>query len=137
MDKSKIQIVMYIGSGSKSCRQMLKKLRANGYNPIVKYLNSTELHEDEIKYMLFKGGIEILSDRTDAYTYIESELDDMTMNELIAFIQKYPLILKRPMVFTPFTMTMGYTDELSDDLLERIERSYIKLEKRRHNENHK
>ena len=84
-------------------RNALAMLRASGENPsIIEYLKKP-LHASEIKQLLEKlnvGVRSILREKGTLYAELGLDDDKLSDKELIAFIEKYPILLNRPIVIT-------------------------------------
>lgn len=72
------------------------------------------MREDEIKYLLSRcenGTQDIISTRSNAYRSLNKNFDDMSMNELIMFIQDNPSVLKRPIILSKNSVVVGFDEE--------------------------
>ena len=96
-------LLLYTSSGCASCRKAKQWLKDNHIQFIEKNIFTTLMREDEIKYLLSRcenGTQDIISTRSNAYRSLNKNFDDMSMNELIMFIQDNPSVLKRPIILS-------------------------------------
>jgi regulatory protein spx len=81
---------------------------------IEKNIFSSTLNEDELKNMLAKtenGTDDIISKRSKIVREKNIDFEDMTINEVIAFIQENPSVLKRPIIVDERRLQAGYNEE--------------------------
>lgn len=107
-------IILYTAPGCASCRKAKQWLKDNDMNFIEKNIFTTLLKEDEIKYLLQRtenGTEDIISTRSKAFQLLHMDLDDLSMKELVDFIQKNPSVLKRPIMINERNIVVGYDDD--------------------------
>ena len=78
------------------------------------------LSEKEIKYLLMRtdnGAEDIISKRSKIMQESPIDLDDLSISELITFIQRHPSVLKRPIVMNQRSFLIGYDEEEIDAFL--------------------
>ena len=81
---------------------------------VEKNIFNTLLKENEIKYLLQRsenGTEDIISTRSKAFQALERSLDDLSIAELVDFIQQNPSILKRPIIVNEQSFVVGYDDD--------------------------
>lgn len=107
-------IILYSSPGCASCRKAKKWLKEHDLQFVEKNIFSTILKEDEIKYLLKRsenGTEDIISVRSRPFQELGRDLEDMTMQEVISFIQKNPSVMKRPIIVNKNSFLVGYDDD--------------------------
>lgn len=110
-------VLFYTSPGCSNCRKAKKWLDENHIHYIEKNVFSSDLTEQEIKYLMARcenGTEDIISTRSKTYALLNGRIDDMTISELTSFIHENPSILKRPILLSERSMAVGYDhDELT------------------------
>lgn len=107
-------IILYTSPGCASCRKAKQWLKDNEMEYVEKNIFNTLLKENEIKYLLQRsenGTEDIISTRSKAFQALERSLDDLSMAELVDFIQQNPSVLKRPIIVNEQSFVVGYDDD--------------------------
>ena len=94
-------IVVYTSPGCASCRKVKQWLKERNLPYIEKNIFTTLLNETEIRHLLMRsenGSEDIISKRSKIIQQNAIDLDDMTISELVHFIQENPSVLKRPII---------------------------------------
>lgn len=107
-------IILYSSPGCASCRKAKQWLKDNTLEFVEKNIFSTILNKDEIKYLLNRsenGTEDLISTRSKAFQQLGKGLDELTINDLIKFIQQNPSVLKRPIIINAKSMVVGYDDD--------------------------
>jgi len=107
-------IVVYTSPGCASCRKVKQWLKDRDLKFVEKNIFSTLLNESEIKHLLMRsenGTEDIISKRSKIIQERKLNIDEMSMNELVRFIQLNPSILKRPIILNEKTFLVGYDEE--------------------------
>ena len=108
---------IYTVPSCSSCRKVKKWFYDQNIPFIEKNILSKRITDEEIKNMLLlseNGTDDIISKRSNQIKRDNVDVDSMTVNELIAFIQANPTILKRPIIVDDTKMVVGYNpDEIS------------------------
>ena len=108
---------IYTVPSCSSCRKVKKWFLDQNIPFIEKNILARPIRDEEIKDMLLlseNGTDDIVSKRSNAIKRDGVDVDSMTINELIAYIQKNPTILKRPIIVDDTKMVVGYNpDEIS------------------------
>lgn len=107
-------IVIYTSPGCASCRKVKNWLRDHNLKFLEKNIFHTFLNENEIKHLLMRsenGTEDIISKRSKVIQETNIDIDELSMNELIKFIQDNPSVLKRPIVLNEKTFLVGYDEE--------------------------
>ncbi len=107
-------IVVYTSPGCASCRKVKQWLKDRQLPFVEKNIFKTLLDEDEIRYLLMRsenGTDDIISKRSKIITESKIDIDSMSVNEVIHFIQENPSVLKRPIIFDERSFQVGYDSE--------------------------
>jgi regulatory protein spx len=107
-------VLFYTSPGCASCRKAKRWLEDNRIDFVEKNIFSNLLSEAEIKFLLSRcenGTQDIISTRSKAYAALKTDLDSMSVQQLIRFIQKNPSVLKRPIMLSEHNMVIGYDDD--------------------------
>lgn len=113
-------IVLYSSPGCASCRKVRQWLKEHNLKFIEKNIFTSMLSEKEIKYLLMRtdnGAEDIISKRSKVMQESSVDLDDLSISELITFIQRHPSVLKRPIVMNQRSFLIGYDEEEIDAFL--------------------
>lgn len=107
-------IVLYTSPGCASCRKVKKFLHENGLEYIEKNIITLPLNEIELKHLIQRsenGTSDIISTRSKIIRESGVDLEKMTINELIRFIQTNPTVLRRPIIVSSKNFQIGYDEE--------------------------
>ncbi|MEG0277299.1 MAG: transcriptional regulator Spx [Coprobacillus sp.] len=107
-------IRIYTAPSCASCRKVKSWLKDHQIPYVEKNIFSTLLRESELKELLERsenGTDDIISKRSKIIKENKVEIDDMSVNELIHFIQQNPSILKRPIIIDERRFQVGYNAE--------------------------
>lgn len=107
-------ILLYSSPGCASCRKAKQWLKDQNLKFVEKNIFSTILKEDEIKYLLNRtenGTEDLISTRSKAYQEIGQDVNEMSIKDLVAFVQKNPSVLKRPIIISDKSIVVGYDDD--------------------------
>lgn len=107
-------IVVYTSPGCASCRKVKAWLKERNLKFIEKNIFTTSLNEGEIKYLLTRsenGTEDIISKRSKIIQETKLDLDEMSIKELVSFIQVNPSVLKRPIIINERNFMVGYDEE--------------------------
>ncbi|MBQ7223709.1 MAG: transcriptional regulator Spx [Erysipelotrichaceae bacterium] len=110
-------LVIYTSPGCASCRKAKAWLKERKVPFTEKNIFSTVLNEKEIRFLLARsenGTDDIISKRAKIIKESNIDIDSMSVNELIRFIQNNPSVLKRPIVIDEKRMMVGYDSEEID-----------------------
>lgn len=113
-------IVLYTSPGCASCRKVRQWLKDRNLKFIEKNIFTSVLSEKEIKHLLMRsenGTEDIISRRSKVMQEAQIDLDELSMNELIMFIQRHPSVLKRPIIMNEKSFLVGYDEEEIDAFL--------------------
>ena len=107
-------IVVYTSPGCASCRKVKQWLNQRGLKYIEKNIFTSVLNENEIKHLLMRsenGTEDIISKRSKIIQETNLDIEELSLKELVAFIQKYPSVLKRPIILNERNFLVGYDEE--------------------------
>lgn len=107
-------ITIYTSPSCSSCRKVKKYFDDNNIPYKEKNILSQPLKDDELKELLMKsenGTEDIISTRSKIIKEGNVDIENMSINELIAFIKANPSILKRPIMIDDHKMQVGYSEE--------------------------
>lgn len=107
-------IRIYTAPSCVSCRKVKAWLKEHDIPYVEKNIFSTILREDELRELLERsenGTDDIISKRSKIIKENKVDIEDMSINELIHFIQKNPSILKRPIMIDERRFQVGYNAE--------------------------
>lgn len=113
-------IVLYSSPGCASCRKVRQWLKDKNLKFIEKNIFTSMLSEKEIKYLLMRtdnGAEDIISQRSKVMQESTINIDELSISELIVFIQRHPSVLKRPIVMNEKSFLIGYDEEEIDAFL--------------------
>ena len=109
-----IMIRIYTAPSCASCRKVKGWLKDHQIPYVEKNIFSTLLRESELRELLERsenGTDDIISKRSKIIKENQVEIDDMSVNQLIHFIQDNPSILKRPIIIDERRFQVGYNAE--------------------------
>ena len=107
-------LVVYTSPGCASCRKAKKWLKDHEMPFIEKNIFSTILNEKEIRFLLERsenGTDDIISKRSKVIRESNVDIESMSINELVHFVQDNPSVLKRPIILDERRLLVGYDDE--------------------------
>ena len=107
-------IVLYTSPGCASCRKVRNWLKENDFKFIEKNIFTTQLQDNEIKYLLLRsenGSEDIISKRSKVVINNKIQVDEMKLEELVHFVIDNPSVLKRPIIVSENNFLVGYDVE--------------------------
>ena len=107
-------IRIYTAPSCASCRKVKAWLKEHNIPYVEKNIFSTILRESELRELLERsenGTDDIISKRSKIIKDNDIDLETMSFNELIKFIQENPSILKRPIMIDERRFQVGYNAE--------------------------
>lgn len=107
-------IRIYTAPSCASCRKVKNWLNDNQIPYVEKNIFSTLLRTEELRELLERsenGTDDIISKRSKILKENKVDIDDMSINQLISFIQENPSILKRPIMIDERRFQVGYNAE--------------------------
>ena len=124
-------IVIYTSPGCAGCRKLKQWLKDREIEYKEKNIFKVLLSPEEIKYLLMRtdnGAEDIISKRSKVILENHIDIDDMTVDELIKFIQQNPSVLKRPIILNENNFQVGYDSEeittFSREIVENIPKNF-------------
>lgn len=107
-------VKVYTSSSCSSCRKAKKWLKDFGIDYVERNIFVSKLTREEIIAILQKtenGFDDIISTRSKVFKDLKVDLNDMTFDELVNFIEANPSVLKRPIIIDDRRIQIGYNDE--------------------------
>lgn len=107
-------IRIYTAPSCASCRKVKVWLNDHNIPFVEKNIFSTLLREEELRELLTRsenGTDDIISKRSKIIKEGHVDIDSMSLNELIRFIQDNPSVLKRPIIIDERRFQVGYNAE--------------------------
>ena len=107
-------VVLYTSAGCVSCRKAKQWLKQNDIEFLEKNIFSVLLDENEISYLASRcenGFDDLVSKRSKVVKEAQIDLDNLSFNEMVSFIQHNPSALKRPILLDSEKLLVGYDDE--------------------------
>ena len=107
-------IRIYTAPSCASCRKVKSWLNENQIPYVEKNIFSTLLKESELRELLERsenGTDDIISKRSKIIQEKNIDVEEMSITELVDFIQHNPSVLKRPIVLNEKTFLVGYDEE--------------------------
>lgn len=107
-------IKIYTSPSCSSCRKVKKWFEEQNIPYIEKNIFVATLKEEELQDILTKsldGTDEIISTKSKIVKQNGLDLNNMTLKELIKFIQANPSVLKRPIIVDDHRIQVGYNPE--------------------------
>ena len=107
-------IVVYTSPGCASCRKVKQWLKDRNLKFIEKNIFSTLLNENEIRHLLMRsenGTEDIISKRSKIIQERQIDIEEMSIKDLVRFVQQNPSVLKRPIIINERNFLVGYDEE--------------------------
>jgi len=112
--KNEQMISLYTTPSCTSCRKARAWLTENELPFKERNIFSDPLNSDELMEILTltKNGTEdIISTRSKVYQKLDIDLEELKLEELLSLIEKYPNLLKRPIILDENKLQVGYNEE--------------------------
>lgn len=107
-------IKLYVSPSCTSCRKAKAWLEEQNLEFEEKNIFHEPLSQDEIKNILSlteEGTEEIISYRSQAYQSLDVNIEDLSMNELLALFKNQPSLIRRPIIMDDRRLQIGYNEE--------------------------
>lgn len=107
-------VKIYTSPSCSSCKKVKKWFDEQHIPYVEKNIFSSVLNPTELKEILAKsenGTDDIISTRSNIIKEGKIDIDSMSVNELIRFIQQNPSCLKRPIMVDDTKIQVGYNEE--------------------------
>ncbi|MCI7526957.1 MAG: Spx/MgsR family RNA polymerase-binding regulatory protein, partial [Mollicutes bacterium] len=107
-------VTIYTSPSCASCRKVKKWFIEQNIPFKEKNIFSSTLDENELKDILSKtenGTEDIISTRSNIFKEGNIDVDNMSINQLVAFIKENPSVLKRPIIVDDRRVQVGYNEE--------------------------
>ena len=110
----KYMITIYTSPSCSSCKKVIDYFNKEEIPYVQKDIFSSVLKESELKDILIKsenGTDDIISKRSKIIKETKVDIEQLTISQLIRFIQENPSILKRPIIVDDHRIQVGYNEE--------------------------
>lgn len=127
-------VTLYSSPSCTSCRKARLWLEENNIPFVERNIFSEPLHINEIKHILRMtedGTDEIISTRSKVFQELNIVVENLPLNELFSLIQKYPGILRRPIIVDEKRLQVGYNEDEIRRFLPRTIRTLNLIEAQR------
>ena len=107
-------VKIYTAPSCASCRKAKQWLNDHHIDYVEKNIFSSKLQKEELLTLLERsenGSDDIISKRSKVIKSLNIDLDDMTITELVEFIQENPSVLKRPIIIDDRRFQVGFNAE--------------------------
>ena len=107
-------VILYTSPSCTSCRNAKQWFKDNDIAFKERNIFAQPLTKEEIKKILQMtedGTEEIISTRSKAYQNIRVDIDDLTIEQLIALIEQNPGLLRRPIMMDDKSLQVGYNED--------------------------
>lgn len=123
-------IMLYETCGCLSCRKAKNWLDENGLDYSTKNIQSCRMTIQELKFLFSQcfDIYELISKRSTAVKNFQrthhKELEDLSFNELLQFLQANPTALKRPIITDGKCLVVGWDEDEITTLLPKYKRTH-------------
>lgn len=107
-------VLLYTSAGCASCRKAKQWFKERDIKYTERNIFTTLLKDKEIRFLLTRsenGTEDLISKRSKIIKENNIDIDEMSINELISFVQKNPSVLKRPIILNEDSLLIGYDEE--------------------------
>lgn len=107
-------VILYTSPSCTSCRKAKQWFKDNDIAFKERNIFAQPLTKEEIKKILQMtedGTEEVISTRSKAYQNIRVDIDDLTIEQLIALIEQNPGLLRRPIMMDDKSLQVGYNED--------------------------
>ncbi|MGL4821390.1 MAG: transcriptional regulator SpxA [Bacilli bacterium] len=120
-------VILYSSPSCTSCRKAKMWLEEHGIPYTERNIFTESMSIDEIKKILRMtedGTDEIISTRSKVFQELDINVESLGLQELYSLIQKYPGILRRPIIVDDKRLQVGYNEDEIRRFLPRSVRTY-------------
>jgi regulatory protein spx len=114
-EKGEINMVtIYTSPSCTSCRKAKAWLEKHDIPYKERNIYSEPLNKEEIKQVLQMtedGTEEIISTRSKAFQHLKTNLEDLTIDQLLTLVQENPGLLKRPIIMDDKRLQVGFNED--------------------------
>lgn len=107
-------ILMYTSFGCTSAIKAKEWLKQHDIGFVEKNISRTLLNKEEIKYLLQRcpnGTDDIISKRSRVFKQLGTSIEELSVSDLISFIQEHPTVLKRPIIMDHTNFIVGFDND--------------------------
>ncbi|MDR0921191.1 MAG: transcriptional regulator SpxA [Lactobacillales bacterium] len=123
-------ITLFISPSCTSCRKAKTWLDTHDIEYKERNVMANPMTSDELRSILalsLEGTDEIISTRSKVFQKLNLDLDDLSLTELLALVEKHPSLLRRPMIMDEKRLQIGFNE---DEIRAFLPRNVRKLELR-------
>lgn len=126
-------IMVYESAGCSSCRKAKAWLTEQGLDFSSKNIQYCRITKQELKalFSLSNDIYDLISTRSTLYKAFKRinkcEIEDLSFNELISYVQANPMILKRPIITNGKQLLVGWDEDEITVFLPKSKRNIPKL----------
>jgi regulatory protein spx len=109
-----IMVTIYTSPSCTSCRKAKAWLEKHDIPYKERNIYSEPLNKEEIKQVLQMtedGTEEIISTRSKAFQNLKTNLEDLTIDQLLTLVQENPGLLKRPIIMDDKRLQVGFNED--------------------------
>ena len=107
-------VTIYTSPSCTSCRKAKAWLEKHDIPYKERNIYSEPLNKEEIKQVLQMtedGTEEIISTRSKAFQHLKTNLEDLTIDQLLTLLQENPGLLKRPIIMDDKRLQVGFNED--------------------------
>lgn len=107
-------IKLYYATSSSSCRKAKTWLIENHLSFEAVNLNTTKLTREELLHILSlteSGTDDVISKKSKAYQALDLDFDSLSLNEIVALIDKNHSLIRRPLIVDEKRLQVGFNDD--------------------------
>lgn len=107
-------VTLYTSPSCTSCRKARAWLKEHNIPYAERNIFSDPLSVDELKQILQMtedGTEEIISTRSKVYQDLHVNIDDLSLKDLLDLVQRYPGLLRRPIIMDEKRLQVGYNED--------------------------
>lgn len=107
-------ITLFISPNCTSCRKAKRWFDAREIPYYERNIHGSPITSTELKQILqltSEGTEEIISTRSKTFQNMNLDLDDLSLFELLALVEEYPRLLRRPMIIDEKRLQIGFNED--------------------------
>lgn len=107
-------ITLYSSASCTSCRKARSWLEEHDIPFTEKNVFTEKITDQELKSILQlteNGTLELISQRSQAFRELNTDIDDMPLGKVLKLIQQHPGIMRRPILVDDKRLLVGYNEE--------------------------
>ena len=107
-------ITLYSSPSCTSCRKARSWLKAHEIEFKERNIMSSPIRRAELKAILalsLEGTDDLISTRSKVFQELQLNIDELSMSELLDLLEKYPSLLRRPMIMDNKRLQIGFNED--------------------------